>query len=77
MGTHKAAVTCTKYLEYLNLYTEKEKAYDEQIVLVLINNLDILGDDVAVDALQYTAFLNYTHRIKEAAQEAADKLLGI
>ena len=77
MGTHKAAVTCTEYLEYINLYTEKKRVFDEQIILVLINNLDILGDEVAIDALQYTAFLNYTDRIKKAAQETADKILGI
>ncbi|MBN2441373.1 MAG: hypothetical protein JXJ04_08500 [Spirochaetales bacterium] len=75
MGTHEAAVTCADYLTYINLYTEKKKVFNEQIVLVLINNLDILGDKVAIDALQYTVFLDYNDKIKKAAQETANKLM--
>jgi hypothetical protein len=75
MGTHEAAVTCAEYLTYINLYTEKKKVFNEQIVLALINNLDILGDKAAIDALQYTVFLDYSDKIKKAAQETANKLM--
>lgn len=75
MGTHEAAVTLSEYLDYVNLYTEKIKVFDEQIVLALINNLEKLGDGVALDSLQYTVFLPYSKRLRQAAQEAANSLL--
>ncbi|MBN2531460.1 MAG: hypothetical protein JXB88_01140 [Spirochaetales bacterium] len=75
MGTHEAAVTLSKYLDYVNLCTEKIKVFDEQIVLALINNLEKLDDDVALDSLQYTVFLPYSKNTKKAAQDAANKLL--
>jgi hypothetical protein len=75
MGTHESAVALSEYLEYVNLHTEKINVFDEQIVLALINNLDILGDAVALDSLQYTVFLPYSNRTKQAAQEAVNNLL--
>jgi hypothetical protein len=77
MGTHKAAKTLAHYLEYLNVYTETKRVYDEQIVISVINNLAKLEDPVGIDPVQYAVFLNYSERVKRVAQEAADKLIGM
>jgi HEAT repeat protein len=77
MGTHKAAKTLANYLEYINVYTETKRVYDEQIVVSVINNLAKLGDPVGIDPVQYAVFLNYSERVKRVAQEAADRLIGM
>jgi hypothetical protein len=74
MGTHESAERLTLYLELLNSYTEHGRAYDEQIVLAVLENLRILGDKVAFANLSYTQYLNYSDKVKEAAQKAIDTL---
>ncbi len=74
MGTHEAAERLTLYLELLNSYTEHGRAYDEQIVLAVLENLRILGDKVAFANLSYTQYLNYSDKVKKAAQNAIDEL---
>ena len=74
MNTHEAAVRLTQYLVLLNSYTEKGKAYDDQIVFAVLTNLGVLGDKVAFDDLMYTQYLNYSAGVKKAARTALDKL---
>ncbi len=73
-NTHEAAVRLTQFLVLLNSYTEKGKAYDEQIVFSVLLNLGNLGDKVAFDDLMYTQYLNYSAPVKKAARAALDKL---
>lgn len=74
MGTHEAAVRLTMYLELINSYVDNGQAYDEQVVLTVIKNLELLGDKVAFDYLLYTGYLNYSERVKQAAREALQNL---
>jgi hypothetical protein len=74
MASHEAAVRLTNYLVLLNSYTEKGRSYDEQTVLMVIDNLGKLGDKVAFDDLMYTQYLNYTSPIKKKARAALDNL---
>ena len=74
MATHDAAVRLTQFLVLINSYTEKGKAYDDQIVFVVIANLGALGDKVAFDDLMYTQYLTYSSTVKKAARAALDKL---
>jgi HEAT repeat protein len=73
-NTHDAAVRLTQYLVLLNSYTEKGKAYDDQVVFTVLQNLGALGDKVAFDDLMYTQYLNYSTGVKKAARAALDKL---
>lgn len=74
MGTHESAERLTLYLELLNSYTEHGRAYDEQIVLAVLENLRMLGDKVAFANLSYTQYLNYSDEVKKSAQIAIDDL---
>ena len=74
MGTHEAAVRLTLYLELINSYVDNGQAYDEQVVIAVIKNLELLGDLVAFDYLLYTGYLNYSERVKQAAREALKNL---
>jgi hypothetical protein len=74
MGTHEAAERLALYLELLNSYTEHGRAYDEQIVLSVLENLHKLGDKIAFANLSYTQYLNYSDKVKKAAQNAIDDL---
>jgi hypothetical protein len=74
LATHDAAVRLTQYLVLINSYTEKGKAYDDQVVFTVIQNLGSLGDKVAFDDLMYTQYLSYTTAVKKAARAALDKL---
>jgi hypothetical protein len=74
MATHESAVRLTQYLVLINSYTEKGKAYDDQIVFAVLTNLGALGDKVAFDDLMYTQYLNYSTGVKKAARAALDKL---
>lgn len=74
MNTHEAAVRLTQFLVLMNSYTEKGKAYDDQIVFAVLTNLGLLGDKVAFDDLMYTQYLNYSTGVKKAARAALDKL---
>jgi HEAT repeat protein len=74
MGSHEAAVRLTQYLVLLNSYAEKDKGFDEQVVLTVLDNLGTLGDKVAFDDLMYTQYLNYSAAVKKAARSALDNL---
>ncbi len=74
MNTHDAAVRLTQFLVLINSYTEKGKAYDEQVVFAVLQNLGTLADKVAFDDLMYTQYLNYSTGVKKAARTALDKL---
>ncbi len=74
MGTHEAAQRLSLYLNLLNMYTEKKKVYDEQIVLEVVESLGRLGDKVAFDNLMNVKFLNYSARIKTNADDAIKSL---
>jgi len=74
MNTHEAAVRLTQFLVLINSYTEKGKAYDNQVVFAVLKNLGDIGDKVAFDDLMYTQYLNYTTAVKQAAQEAIKKV---
>jgi hypothetical protein len=74
MSSHDAAARLTQYLVLINSYTEKGKAYDDQVVFTVIQNLGALGDKVAFDDLMYTQYLGYTAAVKKAARAALDKL---
>jgi HEAT repeat protein len=74
MNTHEAAVRLTQFLVLINSYTEKGKAYDNQIVFAVLQNLGALGDKVAFDDLMYTQYLNYATAVKEAARAALNKV---
>ncbi len=74
MSSHDAAVRLTQYLVIVNSYTEKGKAYDDLVVMAILQNLGALADKVAFDDLMYTQYLNYTAGVKKAARAALDKL---
>jgi hypothetical protein len=74
MSTHEAAVRLTQFLVLINSYTEKGKAYDDQVVFAVLQNLGVLGDKVAFDDLMYTQYLNYSAAVKKAARAALDKV---
>jgi hypothetical protein len=74
MNTHEASVRLTQFLVLINSYTEKGKAYDEQVVFAVLTNLGALADKVAFDDLMYTQYLNYSTGVKKAARTALDKL---
>ncbi len=71
MNTHEAAVRLTQYLVLINSYTEKGKAYDDQVVFAVLQNLGALGDKVAFDDLMYTQYLNYTTAVEEGCPRGA------
>jgi hypothetical protein len=74
-GTHEAAMRLTQYLVLLNSYTERGRGFDEQVVLTLLDNLGILGDQVAFNDLMYTQSLaNYSAAVKKAARGAVDRI---
>jgi hypothetical protein len=74
MNTHDAAARLTQYLVLVNSYTEKNKGFDERIVMAIVANLGALGDKVAFDDLMYTQYLSYSPSVKKAARSALDKL---
>ncbi len=74
MRSHEAAKRLVLYLEYVNSYTERGKAYDEEIVNHVIAALKQLGDIVARQSLLYTRYLNYSDMIKKNAFDAYQAL---
>jgi len=74
MGTHEAAVRLTQYLVLINSFTDKGKAYDDLVVLAVLQSLGGLADKVAFDDLMYTQYLNYSAQVKKAARAALGKL---
>ncbi|MCF7927582.1 MAG: hypothetical protein K9L68_00705 [Spirochaetales bacterium] len=74
MGTKEAAVRLTSYLELLNSYVENGEQYNAQLVLAIIRNLGILGDQAAYNDLLYATYLDYPSSVKKAAREAIDSI---
>ncbi|MGA2640445.1 MAG: hypothetical protein ABSG21_06020 [Spirochaetia bacterium] len=74
MNSHDAAVRLTQFLVLINSFTEKGKAYDDQVVFAVLQNLGALADKVAFDDLMYTQYLNYSTGVKKAARAALDNL---
>lgn len=74
VGTEAAAERLAQFLDLLNTYTENDRAYDTQITLAVINNLEILGYPTAYNALFYASLLDYPSRVKEAARDAMSSL---
>ena len=74
MRAHEAAERLTLYLGLMNSYTEGGQKVDEQIALTLINNLGMLGDQIAGDNLLFVAFIDYSDTVKQAAREAFQNL---
>jgi len=74
MRAHEAAERLTLYLGLLNSYTEGGQKVDEQIALTVINNLGMLGDQIAGDNLLFVAFIDYSDAVKQAAREAFKNL---
>ena len=68
-GTHDAAVRLTLYLEVLNSYTENGEIVDEQIILSVIRNLGLLGDNTAFDYL-------FIYRISELFRDRPESSQG-
>ena len=74
MESHDAAVRLTQFLALINSYTERGKAYDEQVVLTVVGSLGTLSDRVASDDLKYALYLKYPASVLKLAQESLDKL---
>ncbi|MFW5785868.1 MAG: hypothetical protein ACOCYC_01370 [bacterium] len=70
MDTEAAAERLTQFMDLLNTYTENDRAYDTQITLAVIENLEQLGYPIAYNALFYASLLDYPGRVKEAARTA-------
>jgi hypothetical protein len=74
MGTHEAAERLTLYLEFMNSYMENGQTTDMQISLAVMNNIGIIGDNIAFDDLLYSGYLDYPVSVKSAAREALNNL---
>jgi hypothetical protein len=74
MRSHEAAKRVVLYLEYINSFTERGKAYDEEIVRHVIDALKQLGDLVAHQTLLYTRYLDYSDALKQRALDAYQAL---
>ena len=70
MGTEAAAERLAQFMDLLNTYTENDRAYDTQITLAVIENLEQLGYPIAYNALFYASLLDYPSRVTEAARDA-------
>ncbi len=70
MGTEGAAERLAQFMDLLNTYTENDRAYDTQITLAVIENLEQLGYPIAYNALFYASLLDYPSRVTEAARDA-------
>jgi hypothetical protein len=81
MNSSDAAQALSLQLGYLNSQFERtvkdasSGAYEESLVLGVINALGRLGDRVAFDNLHYVGYLDYPERIKAAAREALNNLI--
>jgi hypothetical protein len=70
VGTEEAAARLSDFLNLLNTYTENDRAYDTEITMATILNLEQLGHPVAYDSLFYASLLDYPAQVKSAAREA-------
>ncbi len=74
MGTEEAAGRLAEFLDLINTVTENDRAFDTQIILAVIRNLNELGYPTAYNALFYVTLLDYPSTVQEAAQEAMSSL---
>jgi hypothetical protein len=74
MRSHEAAKRLVLYLEFINSFTERGKAYDEEIVLHVIAALKQLGDIVAQEVLLYSRYINYSDKVRQEAFAAFQSL---
>ena len=74
MGTHEAAERLTLYQNVLNQDVENGKDVDEQVVLEVIANLSALGDKIAFETLLFVGILEYSDRVKRAADAAIEAM---
>jgi hypothetical protein len=74
MDTSEAAQVLSLQLGYVNSQAEKNGAYDEAVILALIDALGHIGDKAAFDYLLYISYLNYPEQIQTAAREALNRL---
>lgn len=70
MDTDEAAVRLSAFMDLINSYTENDRPYDLQITLRTIQNLQVLGRQVAYNPLFYATLLTYPNQVKDAAREA-------
>ncbi len=73
-GADPAAARLSDFLNVLNTYTERDRSYDTQVVLAVINNLKILGKQLAYQSVYYATLLKYPSRVLQAAQDALGAL---
>jgi hypothetical protein len=74
MGNSESAQVLALQLGFINSLAERGGAYDEDLILALIQALGEIGDKVAFDHLLYIEYLNYPERIQAAARESLNRL---
>ncbi len=74
IGTLEMAQSLSIFLGVINAQTEKNKKYDEALLLSIINSLRKLGSKTSFDYLLYIEYLNYSERVKYAARQAIKDL---
>ncbi|MDR0411566.1 MAG: hypothetical protein LBH75_06295 [Treponema sp.] len=75
MGTTDAAKVLTLQLGLINSQVEQKIHHDEDIVIAFVNALGEIGDKLAFDdLLRIRDFLNYSGRVKTAANASLSRL---
>jgi hypothetical protein len=74
MGTSEAAQALALQLGLINSQMEKDKTFDQDILMAVISALGNIGDKVAFDYLLYIGYLPYPDDIQKAAREAMNRL---
>lgn len=74
VGTHEAAERLTQYLGSMNTSLENGQKIDLDISLAVMNNIGLIGDNIAFDDLLYSGYLDYPDTVKKAAREALNNL---
>jgi len=74
IGTHEAAERLTQYLGSMNTKLENGQKINPEILLAVINNIGLIGDNVAFDDLLYSGYLDYPDTVKKAVREALNNL---
>ncbi len=73
-GAEAAAKRLSDYLNLLNTYTENDRQYDTRVVLAVINNIKILGYQVAYQTVYYASLLKYPDSVLHAAESTLSSL---
>jgi HEAT repeat protein len=60
------------YLDSVNEYTERDRMYDAQIVLAVVESLGRIGSPRAFDSLLQAAVLDYPDNVKRATRAALE-----